>query len=158
METDENTRRLDFLREAWRLAKPYFVSDDRKWAWSLLAAVVALNLFSVYLNVRFNFWRNDFYNTLQHLDEDGFWKQLAIFTGLAAVWIVTVVYQTYLQQMLQIRWRRWLTRQYVGHWLEAKTYYRLPLEGNMTDNPDQRIQDDLERFTRISLSLTVGGA
>jgi putative ATP-binding cassette transporter len=156
MAFDENTRRLDFLREAWRLAKPYFVSEDKKWAWGLLVAVTALNLFSVFLNVRFNFWRNDFYNALQDYDQPAFWKQLAIFTGLALIWIVTVVYQTYLQQMLQIRWRRWLTRQYLGHWLEAKTYYRLPLEGNVTDNPDQRIQDDLERFTRVSLSLTVG--
>jgi len=156
MAFDENTRRLDFLREAWRLAKPYFVSEDKTWAWGLLVVVTALNLFSVALNVRFNFWRNDFYNALQEYDQPTFWKQLAIFTGLALVWIVTVVYQTYLQQMLQIRWRRWLTQQYLGHWLEAKTYYRLPLEGNVTDNPDQRIQDDLERFTRVSLSLTVG--
>src|SRR6202000_2815515 len=103
LETDENTSRLAFLREAWRLAKPYFVSDDKKWAWSLLAAVVALNLFSVYLNVRINFWRNDFYNALQAVDEHAFWVQLSIFALLAVLFIVTAVYQTYLQQMLQIR-------------------------------------------------------
>ena len=152
----ENSKRWGFLRDAWRLAKPYWVSEDKKWAWGLLAAVIALNLGSVYINVRLNFWRNDFYNTLQELDEHAFFVQLGIFTLLAAAWIGVVVYQTYLQQMLQIRWRRWLTRQYLGDWLEGKAYYRLQLEGNETDNPDQRIADDLNRFTDGSLSLSLG--
>ncbi len=152
----ENSKRFDFLRDAWRLAKPYFVSDDRKWAWSLLAAVIALNLCLVFINVRINFWNNDFYNTLQNLDEHGFFVQLGIFTLLAAAYIATSVYQTYLQQMLQIRWRRWLTRQYLHDWLEAKAYYRLQLTGDGTDNPDQRISEDLNRFTDMTLGLTLG--
>jgi vitamin B12/bleomycin/antimicrobial peptide transport system ATP-binding/permease protein len=151
-----NSNRWDFLRDAWRLAKPYWTSDDRRAAWGLLAAVIVLNLGSVYINVRLNIWRNAFYNTLQDLDEHGFFVQLGVFTGLAAAWIVVIVYQVYLQQMLQIRWRRWLTRQYLGDWLDAKAYYRLQLEGSETDNPDQRIQDDLNRFTDTSLSLTLG--
>jgi putative ATP-binding cassette transporter len=157
MERDENTRRLDFLREVWRLAKPYFVSEDRKAAWLLLAVVVGLNLFSVYLSVRFNFWRNDFYNTLQQYNVHGFWVQIGIFTLLAVIAIVTGVYQTYLQQMLQIRWRRWLTHRYLGHWLDDKTYYRLQLTSGTTDNPDQRISQDIDLFTSVTLSLTVGG-
>ena len=156
MASDKTSDRLDFVRDAWRLAKPYFVSDDRKWAWSLLAAVIALNLLLVGLNVRFNFWRNDFYNAVQNYDEPDFWKQLAIFTGLAVLFIATAVYATYLQQMLQIRWRRWLTKQYLQDWLDAKAYYRLQLTGSATDNPDQRIQEDLNRFTDISLTLTLG--
>ena len=156
MASDQNSHRLDFLRDAWRLAKPYFVSDDKKWAWGLLAAVIALNLFSVFLNVRFNFWRNDFFNTFQNMDEAGFFKQLGIFTILAVLFITTGVYSTYLQQMLQIRWRRWLTRRYLQDWLEGKAYYRLQLTGSATDNPDQRIQEDLNRFTDTSLTLTLG--
>jgi vitamin B12/bleomycin/antimicrobial peptide transport system ATP-binding/permease protein len=118
--------------------------------------VVALNLFSVFLNVRFNFWRNDFFNTFQNMDEAGFFKQLGIFAILAVLFITTGVYSTYLQQMLQIRWRRWLTRQYLHDWLEGKAYYRLQLTGSATDNPDQRISEDLNRFTDTSLSLTLG--
>ncbi|HEX3969739.1 MAG TPA: ABC transporter ATP-binding protein/permease [Stellaceae bacterium] len=156
MAGDQKPNRLDFLRDAWRLAKPYFVSDDKRWAWGLLAAVIVLNLLLVGLNVRFNFWRNDFYNAVQNYDEPGFWKQLAIFTGLAVVFIATAVYSTYLQQMLQIRWRRWLTKQYLNDWLDAKAYYRLQLTGAATDNPDQRIQEDLNRFTDITLTLTLG--
>ncbi|HVA13066.1 MAG TPA: ABC transporter ATP-binding protein/permease [Stellaceae bacterium] len=152
----ENNQRFDFLRDAWRLAKPYFVSEDWKWAWGLLAAVIALNLCLVFINVRINFWNNDFYNTLQNLNEHGFFVQLGIFTLLAAAYIATSVYQTYLQQMLQIRWRRWLTRQYLHDWLEAKAYYRLQLTGDGTDNPDQRISEDLNRFTDMTLGLTLG--
>lgn len=156
MATENSNRRFDFLRDAWRLAKPYFVSDDRKWAWSLLGAVIALNLLLVFINVRFNFWNNDFYNTLQNFDEHGFFVELGIFALLAVAFIVTSVYATYLQQMLQIRWRRWLTHQYLHDWLEAKAYYRLQLTDAGTDNPDQRIAEDLNRFTDTSLSLTLG--
>lgn len=156
MATDDKPKRFDFLRDAWRLAKPYFVSDDRKWAWGLLAAVIALNLISVFLNVRFNFWRNDFFNAIQNKDEHAFFVQLGIFTVLAVAFIANGVYAIYLQQMLQIRWRRWLTKQYLHDWLEGKAYYRLQLTGSATDNPDQRIQEDLNRFTDTSLSLTLG--
>jgi|SRR5579862_8737938 len=152
----ENSKRWHFLRDAWRLAKPYWVCEDKWRAWGLLAAVVALNLGSVYINVRINFWRNDFYNALQNLDEHAFFMQLGVFTLLAFGGIVVAVYQTYLQQMLQIRWRRWLTRQYLRDWLDSKSYYRLQLEGSETDNPDQRIAEDLNRFTDVSLSLTLG--
>ena len=156
MASDNNSHRLDFLRDAWRLAKPYFVSEDKKAAWGLLAAVVGLNLLLVFINVRINFWNNDFYNTLQNLDEHEFFLELWVFTYLAVAYIVTGVYATYLQQMLQIRWRRWLTRQYLHDWLEGKAYYRLQLTGGETDNPDQRIAEDLNRFTDTSLSLTLG--
>jgi putative ATP-binding cassette transporter len=152
----ENSKRWGFLRDAWRLAKPYWFSDDKIWAWGLLAAVIALNLGAVYLSVRLNYWRNDFYNTFQEYDEHGFFIELGIFTLLASASIVIGVYQTYLQQMLQIRWRRWLTRQYLGDWFEGKAYYRLQLEGSETDNPDQRIAEDLNRFTDTSLSLSLG--
>src|SRR5258708_28818727 len=100
----ENSKRWAFLRDVWRLAKPYWVCEDKWRAWGLLAAVVALNLASVYINVRLNMWRNDFYNTLQELDEHAFFIQIGIFALLAVIWIGVLVYQTYLQQMLEIRW------------------------------------------------------
>jgi putative ATP-binding cassette transporter len=156
MASENKPHRLDFVRDAWQLAKPYFVSEDKKAAWGLLAAVVGLNLLLVFINVRINFWNNDFYNTLQNFDEHGFFVELGVFTYLAVAYIITGVYATYLQQMLQIRWRRWLTRQYLHDWLEGQAYYRLQLTGSATDNPDQRIAEDLNRFTDTSLGLTLG--
>jgi vitamin B12/bleomycin/antimicrobial peptide transport system ATP-binding/permease protein len=150
-------RKRSVLRDAWRLAKPYWQSEDKRWAWGLLAVVVVLNLATVYINVRINQWRNDFYNSLQNYDEKRFFYLLAVFAGLAAAFILCAVYQLYLQQMLQLRWRRWLTRRYIDGWLGERAYYRMQLIGDATDNPDQRISEDLDRFTRYSLALSVGG-
>ncbi|MDB5406842.1 MAG: Xenobiotic-transporting ATPase, partial [Rhodospirillales bacterium] len=149
-------KRSNILRDAWRIAKPYWVSEERWAARGLLTTIVVLSLLLVWINVRLNSWRNDFYNTLQNYDESGFFRQLIIFTLLAAAFILIAVYQTYLQQMLQIRWRRWMTRQYLHQWLRHKTYYRLQLDGDQTDNPDQRISEDLALFPQQSLNLSLG--
>lgn len=149
-------RKSNIMRDAWRIAKPYWVSEERWAARGLLVAIVAMSLAQVWINVRLNTWRNDFYNTLQEYDENGFFKQLVIFSVLAAAFIVIAVYQTYLQQMLQIRWRRWMTREYLHQWLKHKIYYRLQLDGDQTDNPDQRISEDLSLFPAQSLNLSLG--
>ncbi len=151
-----NGQKRRVFRDAWRLSVPYWRSDEKGWAWGLLVAVTALNLGTVYISVRFNYWRNDFYNAIQQLDEHAFFYQLMIFSILATVFIAVAVYQTYLQQMLQIRWRRWLTRRYLEAWLDERSYYRMQLSGPGTDNPDQRIQDDLDRFTGQTLGLAQG--
>ena len=145
-----------FLRQAWDLAWPYWQSDEKWSAIGLLAAVIALNLFTVWLNVRFNYWNNDFYNALQQYDWSEFWKQFAIFGVLASAFIVVGVYSSYLRGILHIRWRRWLTERFLGNWLENQSYYRMQLGQTTTDNPDQRIADDLNRFANQSLDLSLG--
>jgi putative ATP-binding cassette transporter len=124
----------------------------------LLIAVIVLNLGSVWLSVRFNLWNRDFFDAIQSFNGDAFKHQFVIFGILATAAIVVAVYQTYLQQMLQIRWRRWLTKHYLTTWLNRHAYYRLQLTDSGTDNPDQRIADDLDMFTRQTLSLTVGSS
>src|SRR5882757_2535914 len=145
-----------FLRQAWDLAWPYWKSEEKWSAIGLLAAVIALNLFTVWLNVRFNYWNNDFYNALQQYDWSEFWKQFAIFGVLASAFIVVGVYSSYLRGILHIRWRRWLTERFLRDWLEDQAYYRMQLNQATTDNPDQRISDDLNRFASISLTLSLG--
>jgi len=143
------------IRDAWRLTKPYWVSEEKWSAWGLLLAVIVLNLGNVYISVRLNQWNNAFYNALQKLDGSEFFRQLGVFCVLAALFIVMAVYALYLNQMLQIRWRRWLTRRYLGAWLTDRAYYQLELEG-ATDNPDQRISEDLNQFTSYVLTLSLG--
>jgi putative ATP-binding cassette transporter len=145
-----------FLRQAWDLAWPYWRSDEKWSAIGLLAAVVALNLITVWLNVRFNYWNNDFYNALQEYQWPEFWRQFAIFGALAAAFIVVGVYSSYLRGILHIRWRRWLTEHFLYEWLENQAYYRMQLDQGTTDNPDQRISEDLDRFATISLALSLG--
>jgi vitamin B12/bleomycin/antimicrobial peptide transport system ATP-binding/permease protein len=145
-----------FLRQAWDLAWPYWKSEEKGSAIGLLAAIVALTLIMVWLNVRFNYWYNDFYDALQQYQWSKFWWQFAIFGMLALSFIVVGVYSAYLQGILHIRWRRWLTERFLGNWLEDHAYYRMQLDQTTTDNPDQRIADDLNRFANQSLDLSLG--
>ncbi len=150
-----NTTRT-FLADLWALTKPYWFSEERWSARGLLAAVVALNLLLVYVSVQLNEWNNDFYNALQNLDKQAFFHQVAKFAVIAAANIIIAVYQLYLNQMLEIRWRRWLTGRYLDEWIGERTYYRLQLTDHGTDNPDQRIADDLALFCDRTLTLSLG--
>src|SRR3954454_15417839 len=145
-----------FLRVAWNLAWPYWNSDQKWSARGLLGAVVLLNLISVWLNVRLNAWNAQFYNALQEYDWPEFWWQFAIFGMIATALIVVAVYQLYLRQILHIRWRAWLTERFLNDWLGHPTYYRMQVDHTVTDNPDQRISDDIDRYTSLSLGLSIG--
>jgi putative ATP-binding cassette transporter len=149
-------KKSNILRDAWRIARPYWFSDQRWVALGLLAAVLALSFAQVWINVRLNSWRNDFYNTLQEYDRSGFFYQIGLFAALAGGFVLIAVYQTYLQQVLQIRWRRWMTDVYLHEWLKNQTYYRLQLGADPTDNPDQRIAEDLALFPSQTLALSLG--
>ncbi|HUB95844.1 MAG TPA: ABC transporter ATP-binding protein/permease [Stellaceae bacterium] len=151
-----NGEKRSTIAEAWRLAAPYWRSEDKKRAWLLLIAVVALSLGNVYIDVRINQWNNAFFNAIQNHDAPEFFKQLGIFGLLAFAAIAISVYALYLNQMLQIRWRLWLTERYVTAWLSDRAYFRLQLHGRDTDNPDQRISEDLRLFTDYVLSLSLG--
>jgi vitamin B12/bleomycin/antimicrobial peptide transport system ATP-binding/permease protein len=144
------------LREAWLLAKPYWRSEEKWVAWGFLGTIVALNLGSVYIDVRLNEWRNAFYNTLQEMNAPGFFHQLGIFALLAGIYVVVASYSFYLNQLLQIRWRRWMTERYLREWLDRRTYYHLQLADYGTDNPDQRISEDLRDFAQYTLTLGLG--
>jgi vitamin B12/bleomycin/antimicrobial peptide transport system ATP-binding/permease protein len=145
-----------FVRDVWRLIKPYWTSEEKFSAWLLLAAVIGLTLAMVYMSVQFNNWYNDFYNSLQEKDKEAFFRLLGKFMVLAAIYIAMAVYAFYLNQMLQIRWRRWLTEDYLQQWLAGRTYYRLQLTGSPADNPDQRIAEDFKIFVDETLSLSLG--
>ena len=131
----QGSSRRGILRDAWRIARPYWFSEERWVARGLLATLIAMLLAQVWVNVRLNSWRNDFYNTLKEYDKPGFFYQLGIFIVIAMGSLLLSVYQTYLQQQLQIRWRRWMTNVYLHEWLADQTYYRLQLTSDATDNP-----------------------
>jgi putative ATP-binding cassette transporter len=150
----KNTRA--FLGKLWVLVKPFWVSEERWGALGLLAVVVALNLAIVYLNVKFNDWYGVFYDALQEKKQDVYFQQLWVFTILAVLYIITAVYRIYLRQMLEIRWRRWLTGQYLGDWFASRAYYRMELKDYGTDNPEQRVQEDIRLLTGDTLSLSLG--
>jgi vitamin B12/bleomycin/antimicrobial peptide transport system ATP-binding/permease protein len=141
------------LATVWRIAAPYFRSED-KWAGcGLLAAVIALELAGVFLMVLLNRWNNAFYNALQERDWAAFTYQTGYFCVIAAFWVAVNVYQLYLNQWLQIRWRQWMTTRYLGDWLHEANHYRMQLLGDAADNPDQRVSDDVKMFVERTLYI-----
>jgi vitamin B12/bleomycin/antimicrobial peptide transport system ATP-binding/permease protein len=145
------------LPQAWAMISPYWSSTDRWAARGLLLAVVLLTLGMVYLTVLLNQWNNAFYNALQDKNLAAFRGQLFRVTWLITIFIFLAVYQVYLNQMLEIRWRRWLTDRYLRAWLVDGTYYRMQLQGSETDNPDQRIAEDVHLLAAHTLALFTGG-
>ena len=144
------------LATVWRIAAPYFRSED-KWAGrGLLAAVIVIELAIVYLTVLQNQWNLRFYNALQEYNWDTFVYEIIYFSVLATVYTVIAVYQLYLNQWLQIRWRRWMTAQYLSEWLNQANHYRMQLQGDAADNPDQRMTDDVKLFVDRTLNIGLG--
>jgi putative ATP-binding cassette transporter len=144
------------LAIVWRIAMPYFKSED-KWAGrGLLATVIAIQLALVGNSVLFNQWRGRFYNAIQEKNWDGFEREMIVFIVLATVLVVLQIYQLYLNQWLQIRWRNWMTTKYLGEWLHNANHYRMQLQGDAADNPDQRISDDVKMFVEQTLDVGLG--
>jgi len=144
------------LATVWRIAAPYFNSED-KWAGrGLLAAVIAIELALVGNDVLINLWRARFYNALQDKNWDNFVSEMLVFCVLATILVALQVYQLYLNQWLQIRWRSWMTKKYLGDWMHDANHYRMQLQGDAADNPDQRMSDDVKLFVSQTLALGVG--
>jgi putative ATP-binding cassette transporter len=139
-----------------RLMTPYFRSDDRAAGGTLLAAVIALELAGVWVLVLVNHWNARFYNALQDRNWEAFVSEVGVFCLLASGYIIVSVYKLYLQQWLEIRWRRWMTEEYLNKWLHAANHYRMQLLGDAADNPDQRIADDIKLFVEQTVTIGIG--
>jgi len=154
--TNWQKSRLQISR-VWALSLPYFKSEEKWRARLLLAACVGLNLGMVYMMVLLNDWNRVFYDALQNRNAEVFWHQLGVFAMLATCFIIVAVYRFYLTQLLELRWRAWMTRDYLQRWLKGHVFYQLELQShNGTDNPDQRIQEDVQQFTADTVGLSLG--
>lgn len=143
------------LATVWRIAVPYFRSEDKFAGLLLLAILVAIELTVVGINILLNQWNNRFYTALQDKSWDAFVREMGIFCALAFAYIGIAVYQLYLNQWLQIRWRNWLTNRYLGQWLHGANHYRMQLQGDAADNPDQRIAEDVRMFVDQTLNIGI---
>ena len=147
-------------KSVWRICRAivrgYWFSEEKWKARGLLAVVIALNFVAVGMLVLINDWYNEFYNALQAYEYELFWPLVGKFAFLAFVHIAVAVYAIYLRQMLQIKWRTWLTDRYLARWMENRAYYKLETLAEGTDNPDQRISEDIGQFVELTLTLSVG--
>ncbi|KAG2664358.1 hypothetical protein I3760_16G078600 [Carya illinoinensis] len=142
------------LRRLWKVAAPYWYSDDKVPARWQLAAVFALTLGTTGISVGFNFLGRDFYNALANKDQQQFTKQLLYYLGAFAGGIPFFVLRDYARDTLALRWRSWMTRYYMERYLKNQTFYKIQSQ-SIIDNPDQRIVDDLSSFTGTALSFSL---
>lgn len=145
-----------FFQDVWYLTKSYWQSEEKKKAFWLLTCIIALTFGVVFMLVQLNTWNNSFYSALQNYDAEKISSELIHFSWLAAIYIIFAVYSYYLQQTLILHWRRWLTTRFIDIWLQNKTYYNLQMFGNDTDNPDQRISEDVRQFVEMTLGFAIG--
>lgn len=149
-------RKGDMARNVWRMMRSYWKSEEKWWARGMLGVIIFLSLGQVYMLVLLNQWYNDFYNALQNYDFSLFWPLIGQFMLVAFVYIIMAVYAVYLRQMLQIKWRTWMTRQYLRSWMAKQVYYKLQVLKSDMDNPDQRISEDIDAFINLTLTLFLG--
>ena len=144
-----------FIGDWWRLVVPYFKSEDRRFAIPLLIGAIALTFTGVGLEVLFNEWNRRFYDSIQNKDEATFWREITVFSVLAVFFILNYVARAIVSPYLRLRWRRWLTKTYLAHWLDGRGYYRIELQRTV-DNADQRIAEDLRFLGEYTMQLMLG--
>ncbi|MFO1086183.1 MAG: ABC transporter ATP-binding protein/permease [Reyranellaceae bacterium] len=144
-----------YLGDWWRLVSPYFRSEERWIAWSLLIGAIVLTLSAVAVDVAYNEWSRRFFDSFQNKDETAFWQEMVNFTWIAALSIGFAIARGLVSPYLRLRWRRWLTGQNLARWLDGRGYYRIELERRI-DNADQRIAEDLEKLGLYTMQLLLG--
>ena len=137
------------------LTKAYWKSDERWSARGLLAAVVALNLGLVYVNLQQNVATGGVFTALQQRNGDSFRDAFIVLMALILTYLAVAVMRVFLQQTLEVRWRSWLTDQYLTRWLSDRNFYHLRFSGRV-DNPDQRISEDIRLYIEQTMSLGLG--
>lgn len=161
-----------FLSQLWKLVAPYWWNDEigvdrrilgmhlripERWiARGLLFVIIAMAVLLVWLSKELNAWNARFFNALQEKNEAAFWAELWFWAQLVFLFLVVAVYRLWLRQLLVIRWRRWLTEVYFRQWLGERTYYHMELTVHGTDNPEQRIEQDINVFAQQTLTLALG--
>ena len=138
------------------LAAPYFTSEERWAAWLMTGGVILLTLLQIGFAIRLNVWNRDFFNALEARDWRAFLYQMGLFALLCAATMGVAVYQTYVKQLLQLRWRKWLNAKLVEQWLAHGLHYQLTFIETGVDNPDQRIAENVKHATEKAVEFSLG--
>lgn len=156
MQLNSIRKPIQWLKDSWHLARPYWTSEEKWRAIALVSIVIVFNLLTVYMSVLFNKWNNSMYDSLQSFEAHKFYQLMIKFGFLAFFYILFQIVSYYFRKVLEIRWRRWMTNSYLSNWLSHKAYYKTRFIADYVDNPDQRISEDINSFIGTSLGLTLG--
>ena len=139
-------------REFMQVAKPYWLGNERKVAWTLLALLIVLMLAETKFAVMLNAESGDMTSALAARDADRFWASVRACLGILAFAVPIYAFYYYMRDILANHWRRWLTRRFLDGYFDKRRYYALNAEGDI-DNPDQRISEDINSFTGRSIHI-----
>lgn len=142
-------------QSVWRMVTPYWVSEEKWLAGSLLAIIIGVNLGGVYFSVWMNQWNGQFYDALSAKDLAAFKHLFLIYFPMLAAQVFITLGSSVMGDFLQFRWRSWLTRHLAHRWLSNSVFYKIERR-RLIDNPDQRISMDADQLARLSLTLFVG--
>lgn len=118
--------------------------------------IVTLTLFSVRLSLVHSTWYNNMYTALQEFNQTVFWEQMILFCFIAGFSVAAALISYYLNQRFSINWIEWLNTELLEKWMDKRAYYKSQYMGNNLDNPDQRIQQDIQSYVKTTLSLSTG--
>ena len=158
MPPPQDTKRnaIIWIKDAWHLSAPYWRSQNKYQSIGLLCLIILFNLAAIYMIVLFNHWYKNFYDALQHYNKPAFIHYLYQFMGMAILYIMFQVSSFLVRKLLEIKWRKWLTKYYLDNWLDSQSYYKVRFTQQKLDNPDQRISEDISGFISSTLDLTIG--
>jgi putative ATP-binding cassette transporter len=152
----EDRRPTQAGRAFLRLARDWLAAPGGRAGRWLILLLFVLTLAQVGIQIRFNVWNRDFFNALELRDGDAFFWQILVFLALAGLSMGVAVYQLYVKQLIQLRWREWLTTHLMGLWLRDGRHYQLEMMVSGADNPDQRIAEDVRVSTELAVDFAVG--
>jgi putative ATP-binding cassette transporter len=164
--------RVPVAAKIFSIADPYFSTADRRpldvpflgpvvlperWiAWTLLGIIIVINLAQVGISVKLSFWGRDWIDSIQNKNAPEFWRLLInVWIPLVGVLIASNLVEYLLLSVFKIRWREWTTLRLIDRWLDKGTHYRLQFNDGTVDNPDQRIQEDVNKYINTTYSLTI---
>ena len=143
-----------FWQRLWRLIRPYWMAERRRWALGLLAVIVVLNLGTVGMQAVFSYVSRDVMNALQVKDAARFYHLMMLFAAWIALFVPIAAFYPYITGLLRIDWRDWMTESFVQRILRRNALYHI-MRDHTVDNPDQRISEDLNSFTRGALNYSM---
>ena len=154
-------RYTEWGRQFWRVTGAYFTGRDSVKVWAWLAVLMLSVILGVRITVLISYYGNDLMTSFQVIagglasgneaakesGKDGFWLSMTVFAVLATIYVARVMLDLFMMQRFMLAWRAWLTDRLTGDWLDGKAYYRNRFIDDTIDNPDQRIQTDIDIFT-----------
>lgn len=143
------------LKRIWKMTAPYWTKSDEKWSsLALLAVNVAVMVLTTFATRRMVIWNKDWMNAFNNRDAQMWVQQIWVFLLVGAALVFTTTFNTYITAWINVRWKRWMTARYLKLWMDGGNHYRMQLTGSETDNPDQRISEDISGFITSTWTYT----